>query len=333
MLDLAHKRVFLTGGAGFIGSHIAEDLVAQGAEVTIYDNFSSGLLENLLAIQPKVRLIRGDIGDYKTLVEAMRGHDYVSHQAAQLEILKCVDDPVWDLMVNTGGTLNVLRASVQTGIKKCVLASSACVYGQTDAAQEAEDHPTRPNWAYGVSKLAAEHYARIYQTDHGLPCVNLRYAIIYGPREWYGRVFTIFLKRMFERKPLIVFGDGEQRRDFTFVTDVVRAHALALRSDKANGQTYNVSTGVATTVNELARLISDAAGGLEIIHEDVREGRCSAHMPERVRLPAELKAMTLNPAKAKADLGWAPQVDLRSGLQEQIAWLSHNLARWHTVHI
>ena len=332
-MDLANKKIFLTGGAGFIGSHIAESLVAQGAQVTVYDNFSSGLMENLQAVETKVRLIRGDICDYKKLEESMRGHELVSHQAAQLEILKCVDDPVWDLQVNTGGTINVLRAAKNTGIRKAVIASSACVYGQTTAAQETEDHATAPNWAYGVSKLAAEHYSRIFQTDYGLPCVNLRYAIIYGPREWYGRVFTIFLKRMLEKKPLVIFGDGEQRRDFTFVSDVVRMHDLCLQSDQANGRIYNVSTGVGTTINALAQLISKAAGGLELIHENVAEGQYSKIMPERVRLPAELKMMTLNPARAKAELGWVSTVDLPAGLLKQIEWLKDNFRRWHTVHI
>ena len=190
-MKFANQKIFLTGGAGFIGSHIVESLLKEGAKVTIYDNFSSGSMENLKAIEGQVTIIKGDILDYPALEAAMRGHDLVSHQAAQLEILKCVDDPLWDLQVNTGGTVNVLRAAKSVGVRKAVLASSACVYGQTDADQQTEDHPTQPNWAYGVSKLAGEHYARIYMTDYGLPVVNLRYGIIYGPREWYGRVFTI----------------------------------------------------------------------------------------------------------------------------------------------
>lgn len=333
MLDLANKKVFLTGGAGFIGSHIAESLVAQGAKVTIYDNFSSGLEENLAALQSRTRIIRGDICDYQSLEEAMRGHDYVNHQAAQLEILKCVDDPLWDLKVNTGGTVNVLRAAQKNGIKKCVLASSACVYGQTEETAQREDHPTNPNWAYGVSKLAAEHYSRIYETDYGLPCVNLRYGIVYGPREWYGRVLTIFLKRMYERKPLVIFGDGEQRRDFIFVEDVVRMNDVALKSDAASGKVYNVSTGVGTTIKTLANLVVETAGPLEIIHEDVAEGSFSSWMPDRIRLPAELKAMTLDPTKAKAELGWETKISLEVGVRRQIDWLKDNLHRWHTIHI
>ncbi len=329
----ANQKIFLTGGAGFIGSHIAESLLAGGAQLTIYDNFSSGSMENLHKIEGRVQIIRGDICDYPALEAAMRGHNLVSHQAAQLEILKCVDDPIWDLQVNTGGTINVLRAAKNLGVRKVVLASSACVYGQTDVEQQSEDHATQPNWAYGVSKLAGEHYARIYMTDYGLPVVNLRYGIIYGPREWYGRVFTIFLKRLFERKPLVVFGDGQQRRDFTYVGDVVRMHNLCLASDRANGQTYNVATGIGTTVNTLAALVAEAGGGLEVLHENVKEGEYSKIMPERVRLPAELKVMTLSPAKALAELGWKPEVALKDGLQHQIAWLKDHLHRWHTVHI
>lgn len=332
-MKFANQKIFLTGGAGFIGSHIAESLLKEGAELTIYDNFSSGSMENLKEVEGHARIVRGDICDYPALEAAMKGHDLVSHQAAQLEILKCVDDPLWDLQVNTGGTVNVLRAARATGVRKAVLASSACVYGQTDAAQQTEDHPLQPNWAYGVSKLAGEHYSRIYMTDYGLPVVNLRYGIIYGPREWYGRVFTIFLKRLFERKPLVIFGDGEQRRDFTYVGDVVRMHNRCLESDRANGQTYNVATGIGTTVNTLAQLISDAGGGLEVIRENVKEGEYSKLMPDRVRLPAELRAMTLSPAKALTELGWKPEVALEEGLQHQMKWLKDNLHRWHTVHI
>lgn len=332
-MEIANSKILVTGGAGFIGSHIVERLVRGGASVTVYDNFSSGSMENLRAVEREIEIIRGDLLDYPKLAQAMQGVGLVSHQAAQLEILKCLDDPLWDLQVNTGGTINVLRAAVKNGVRKVVVASSACVYGQAQAASESEEHQQSPNWAYGVSKLAAEHYCRIFQENYGLPVVNLRYAIIYGPREWYGRVLTIFLKRMLLKQPLVIFGDGEQRRDFTFVEDVVEMHQICLTSEAANGKAYNVSTGIGTTINRLAELVAELGGGLKTVHENISEGAVSKIMPERVRLPAELRTMVLNPARAKSDLGWSAQTDLRAGIHRQIEWLKENLKRWETVHI
>lgn len=326
------QRVFVTGGAGFIGSHIVDSLVRANARVTVYDDLSSGFRENLPS-GGRVKLVVGDILDYRKLARAMRGAQFVSHQAAQLEILKCVDDPAWDLRTNAVGTVNVLRAAKEAGVEKVVVASSACVYGQANFTPQPETHPTRPNWAYGVSKLAAEHYARLFAQDYGLRVTCLRYAITYGPREWYGRVVTMFLKRALEGKPLVVFGDGRQKRDFTFVSDTVRLHNLCLADRRSDGQVYNVSTGVGTTVNELAREVSALAGGLRVVRENVREGARSRIMPERVRLPAELKAMVLDPSLARRHLGWTPQVSLREGLRLELDWLRANRERWSKVHI
>jgi UDP-glucose 4-epimerase len=334
MTRLNGARVFVTGGAGFIGSYIVEGLVRSGARVKVYDNFSSGRIDNMEAVRHEVELVEGDILDYQRLCNAMKGAKLVSHQAAQLEILKCVNDPVADLQSNTVGTLHVLRAAVENKVEKIITASSACVYGQAQALPQTEDHPTEPNWAYGVSKLAAEKYCRLFQEYYDVPITMLRYAIIYGPREWYGRVLTIFIKRALLSQSLVIFGDGEQVRDFTFVEDVERMHNICLSEDAANGKVYNVSTGRGTAIKELAQLVVKCAGrNIEIIHEDLPEGSYSSHMPERVRLPAELKAMVLSSHKAHDDLKWVAQTDLYEGIRQEMEWVKDKLNRWDEVHI
>lgn len=327
---LEGKKVLVTGGAGFIGSHIVESLVKAGAGVKVYDNFSTGLLENLDVVKKDVEIIRGDILDYELLEKEIKGTEIVSHHAAQLEITRCVDDPVEDLNSNTVGTINVLNASVKNNVSKIINASSACVYGQARYVPEDEDkHPTNPNWAYGASKLAAEKYGQIYAQLYRIPVVSLRYAIIYGPKEWYGRVLTIFLKRATEDKPLVVFGRGDQQRDLTFVEDLVKLHNLCVEKEEANNQVLNVSTGIATSIQKLAEtIISCIDTNSKIIHEEVEEGQRSKIVDGRMRLPMELKQMVLDPSKAKSILNWEAKTNLADGIKKEYQWLKENSNRW-----
>lgn len=328
-MSLAGRRILVTGGAGFIGSHIVESLVHAGAKVRVYDNFSSGLRGNLLEIRDHVEIIEGDILNGDLLEKAMEGMDIVSHQAAQLEITKSIEDPIGDLTTNTIGTLRVFHAALKQGVRKIVNASSACIYGQAMTVPEKEDdHPTNPNWSYGVSKLAAEKYGHIFTELHRLPVVSLRYGIVYGPREWYGRVLTIFLKRALEGKPLIVFGDGSQERDFTFVRDVVALHNLCIEREEADGQIFNASTGVATSVRELAELVKRVTGiSAPIEYENVQPGELSKRL-DRQRLPSELQIMVLSPEKAGRLLGWTPTTPLEEGLRMEWEWLQQQSERW-----
>jgi UDP-glucose 4-epimerase len=325
-------RVLITGGLGFIGSHIVRRLVKAGYPVRIFDNYSSGLVERIADIAGSVEIIRGDILDKKALIKAIKGADIVSHHAAQLEITKAINDPYFDLSSNTVGTLNVLEACVTHKVSRLINASSACVYGQTDGKPSREDDPTNPNWAYGVSKLAAEKYCSIYAELYGLPVFSFRYAIIYGADEWYGRVMTICIKRAIEGKPLIVFGDGKQTRDLTHVSQVIEANMHAMKQIMKGHQIYNVSTGIATSIADLAKSISKLCQKHpEIIFDkSVAQGERSK-LINRVRLLNELNHLVLSPVKLKKALGIKPIISLQEGLIQQIAWVRSHPARWQKM--
>jgi UDP-glucose 4-epimerase len=328
-MTLKGARVLVTGGAGFIGSHIVDDLVSCGCEVVVYDDFSTGLMENLAQHEGKIKVINADILDQGALRSAMLGIDFVSHQAAQLEIFRSTSDPEADLLVNTTGTLRVLQAAKEAAVKKVVNASSACVYGQVEGLTDESCLPF-PNWAYGVSKLAAERYGQVWNDSQGLPVCSLRYAIVYGNREWYRRVLTIFLKRATEGLPPVVFGDGVQVRDFVHVSDVVRLNRMCMEQDAANGKIFNVGTGVGTSMVELARLVADMVG-TSVLHEQTAEGAFSTLIPDKRRNAAELQVMLLNPSYATATLGWKPLRTLRDGVSEELSWARENKHRWTKI--
>lgn len=325
-------KIFITGGAGFIGSHIAESLLKEGHQVKIYDNFSTGKIENLSKISNQCEIVNGDILDLEKMKKEMKNCDLVSHHSAQLEIIRGDDDPEFDLRINTVGTLNVLKAAKETGIKKVVNASSACIYGQTEEPTNEMFYP-RPNWTYGVSKLAAEKYADIYNDYYKIPTVNLRYSIVYGEREWFRRVLTIFIKRAIQNLPLVVFGDGNQIRDFVYVGDVVRFNNLCLFDNKADGQAFNVGSGVATSIKELAqKVIGVSKKKLDIIYENTAEGKASKIILDKKRNPSELKKMILDVSKARDLIGWKPEISLEEGLEKEMNWASENLKRWEKIY-
>ncbi|MGH9877605.1 MAG: GDP-mannose 4,6-dehydratase, partial [Nitrososphaerales archaeon] len=329
-MKLSGKKILVTGGAGFIGSHIVESLVEHNAHVTVYDNFSTGRSNYLSRVIKDINIVKGNILDFPALEKACRNVDAISHHAAQLEIFRSIDDPQQDLITNTVGTLNVLKAAHKHNVSKIINASSAAVYGQAEQIPENEEHEMNPHWPYGVSKLAAEKYCSIYHQDHGISITNLRYAIVYGEREWFGRVLTIFLKRAIEGKPPVIFGDGSQLRDFVYVKDVVSAHNLCLSASIAN-DSFNVASGTGTSIKKLAKLIADMfLEGTSPIHENVKEGQMSRYVAGRRRIPGELRKLVMDITKIKRKLGWKPQTSLRDGIKMEMNWARTNRDSWKT---
>lgn len=331
-MNIKGLKILVTGGAGFIGSHIVESLVKGGAKVTVFDNFSFGERENLTNVKKDSQIITGDILDEEALSKAAKGQAVISHQAAQLEIFLASADPYADLKTNTIGTFNVLRAAQAAGVAKVINASSACVYGQKDGLTSEAELPV-PNWEYGVSKLAAERYGTIYSDYHNLPVISLRYGITYGSREWYRRVLTIFIKQAIEGQELVIFGNGTQIRDFIDVSDVVAIHNLAIEDDRCQGDYFNVGSGIGTSINQLAEVVKTVSGqNLKIIHEDVKEGQFSKLVPQKKRNTAELKSMLLDCSKAHQMFGWQPKVTLEEGVKREYEWAKANPNYWQNIH-
>ncbi len=247
--------VFITGGAGFIGCHIAELCLDKGHVVRCYDNLSVGLREN---VPDGAELIVGDIMDYDSMLNAMRGYEYVFHLAARVSIRRAVDKFIDDGNVNIVGTLNAIKSAREAGARRFVYASSMAVYGNPDYSPQDEAHPTRPTSPYGVSKLASEHYVRLLSELCGLEANICRYFNTYGPKQTpspYVGVITIFCKQLFAGETPTIFGAGEQVRDFIHVSDIAMGSYLAATS-QTHGDMFNIGTGIGTSVNEIGDILS-----------------------------------------------------------------------------
>lgn len=299
-------RVLVTGGAGFIGSHIVDRLIEEGATVAVVDNLSMGKEGNL---NKRASLYREDITS--PALECIFKHErpeVVIHHAAQIDVRRSVADPVSDARINILGSINVLDAAVRYGVRKVVYASSAAAYGDPEQVPVAEEHPIKPTSPYGVSKYVVEHYLRLYRRLHGLQFTALRYANVYGPRQdplGEGGVIAIFTHRIARGRGVTIFGDGEQTRDFVDVSDVARANVLALT--QGDGTIVNISRSEETSINRLVQLF-EALTGREI---DV------TYAPERA---GEIRRSALSNRRALEVLGWSPTVDLRDGLGRVLAW-------------
>jgi UDP-glucose 4-epimerase len=284
--------------------------------VTVLDDLSSGSLDNVARHKGEkaFRLVKGDIRDAKLVREALKGVDAVFHEAAFVSVTLSVKDPVVANDVNVAGTLNVLKASVDLGVKRFVFASSAAVYGETSTPLKSEDMASAPLSPYGVSKLAAESYVRSFYRTYGLETVSLRYFNVYGPRQSfdldcaYGGVISIFLNRILRGMSPVVYGDGEQTRDFVYVRDIVEANMLALNSKKAAGEAINIGSGTRVSVNRVAEVLKSLLNKTSVknIYADPRIGDV-LHGYAAI-------------AKAGEILGYRPTVSFEEGLGELVEW-------------
>jgi len=312
------RRYLVTGGAGFIGSHLARALVAREQEVRVFDNFSTGHRHNLGDLLDRIDVFRGDVRDPDALEEAMVGVDYVLHQAALSSVPRSLEDPAATTEVNVVGTARVLEAARRARVRCVVAASSSAVYGDLDAAVKEETLPTEPISPYGASKLAAEEYCRTYARSLGLPTVALRYFNVFGPRQDpdspYAAVLPRFMKAFRDRAAPTIFGDGEQSRDFTYVDNVVEANLLACRASRAFGLAVNVACGGSITVNDLARTVREAMGA------SVQP----THVAER---PGDIRHSRADIRRARDLLGFDPKVGFDEGIQATVRWFLEQDAR------
>lgn len=301
------KIVLVTGGCGFIGSHIVEGLVKKGHKVRILDNLSTGKVENLDSIDPKdVEVCIGDVKDLSAVDAVVDGCEYIFHQAAIVSVPKSVDDPIGTGRVNYGGTLNVLEAARKHSVRRVVFAGSAAVYGDEPTLPKKESMQPCPITPYAVDKLASEFMGQVYARNFGVEFVSLRYFNVFGSRQDpsspYSGVISIFCNQMRQGFTPVIYGDGLQSRDFVHVSDVVRANMTVMEHPKVTARTFNVGREVATTLLEIFSEINHLTGqNLQSIHKEVRPGDIRHSLADNTALKA---------------LGWFPLIGIREGLAE-----------------
>jgi nucleoside-diphosphate-sugar epimerase len=309
--ELNFDSALVTGGAGFIGSHLAEALADGGCRVTVLDNLASGNEANLRTAADRVRFIRGDIRDREAVEAAAQGVEVVFHLAAVVSVPKTVADPIGSTEVNELGSLNVLEAARRLKARRLVFASSSAVYGDEPTLPKREAMPPRPLTPYAVQKLSVEYHLKVYGSLYGLETASLRFFNVFGPRQDpsspYSGVISVFMTRALNAEPPVIYGDGRQSRDFIYVADVVQALIAAASSPAAPGGVFNVGTGSAVTVLRLWESIASLAG-IRMI---------PSHGPARVGdVPHSVAAVD----SARDRLGFLPQVSLEDGLRRTLDW-------------
>lgn len=300
----------MTGGAGFIGSHICERLLAEGYGVVCLDNFDPYYdpklkRANVARLSGDLKLVEGDVCDLSLLKRLCKDVDVVFHEAAQAGVRASVEDPLKPCHVNIGGALNILKAATDSGVKKVINASSSSVYGKVSYMPLDEVHPTNPISPYGVSKLAAEKYMGVFSALYGIKTANLRYFTVYGPRMRPDLAISIFTKRALANEPIEIFGNGEKTRDFTYISDIVGANMLLLKMGEGD---FNIGGGNRVSVNKLAEMIiriTDSKS--KITHSGDKMG--------------DVEHTWANVEKAEKELGWTPKVGLDEGLRNFIDYI------------
>ncbi|GAB4379268.1 MAG: SDR family oxidoreductase [Calditrichia bacterium] len=304
-------RYLVTGGGGFIGSNIVHELVKRGHEVRVLDNFSTGRRENLADLRDKIELIEGDLRSYHIVREAVEGVDFILHQGALPSVPRSIKDPITSNEVNVAGTLNVLDAAVSHKVKRVVFASSSSIYGDSERLPKQEDMLPNPLSPYAVSKLAGEKYCQVFAKIYNLHTVALRYFNVFGPRQdpnsQYSAVIPKFIKAMLNDKQPVIYGDGEQSRDFTFVTNVVQANVLATEADFPPGMVFNCACHERINLNFLVQKINSILNkNITPVWTDPR--------------PGDVKHSFADIDRIQKYLGYQPTVLFEEGLQKTIQW-------------
>ncbi len=304
-------RYLVTGGAGFIGSNIAEALVKRGEQVVVLDNLSTGYEKNIAHLRNDLSFIKGDVRDAATVREALAGVDYVLHEAALASVPRSIEDPVFVTDVNVRGTLVMLDEARRAGVKRFVYAASSSAYGDSERLPKEESMTPKPLSPYAASKLMGEYYCAVYAHVYGMSTVSLRYFNIFGPRQdpksQYAAVIPIFVSQLMAGTPPSIFGDGEQSRDFTFVENVVEANILASRCENARGQTINIACGTRYTLNDLFNQMRDILGSsLAPRYAEPRAG--------------DVKHSHADISAAERLIGYKVAVPFAEGLRRTIAW-------------
>ena len=300
----------VTGGAGFIGSHIVEELVRRGETVRVADSFITGKRENLMHVSG-VELVEGDLADFSVAQRAVAGIDYVLHQAAIPSVPRSVQDPITSNRANIDASVNVLVAARDAGVKRLVYAGSSSAYGNTPTLPKVETMATAPLSPYALQKLVAEQYCQMFTQLYGLETVTIRYFNVFGPRQDpsspYSGVISLFIRALVEGRAPIIYGDGEQTRDFTYVANVVDGVLRACAAPDASGEVINVATGGRISLNELFRVVQELTGAaVKPIYAETRAG--------------DVRDSQADIEKARRLLGYQPTVTLEQGLDKTVAW-------------
>jgi UDP-glucose 4-epimerase len=314
------SKVLVTGGAGFIGSNLTETLLKQGHLVRVLDNFSTGRMENLVFDKafPSLEIIEGDTCDLSICQRAMNDVEFVFHQAALPSVQRSVEDPLTSNSVNVEGTLNVLLAARDVGVKRFVYASSCAVYGDDPIIPKREEMPPNPLSPYALQKYIGEQYCRLFSQLYSLETVSLRYFNIFGPKQdptsIYSAVIPKFINAMLEGRPPIVFGDGEQSRDFTYIDNVVQANLLAMSADHLNGEAINIACGKRISLNKLLDILKDIIGSkVSPIYQEPRKG--------------DIRHSLADIQKGKRILNYCPTVEIGDELKKTVEYFQRIRAR------
>lgn len=315
------SKIVVTGGAGFIGSHIAESLAKDGHEIVIVDNldpyYSVDIKKkntDIVLASGDATFINADVTDLDSMKEIIDSTvDYVYHEAAQAGVRISVEDPFKPNNINVVGTLNVLKSSLEADVKKVINASSSSVYGKVKYLPFDEKHPTEPVSPYGVSKLAAEHYCRVFYEVYGLPTTSLRYFTVYGPRMRPDLAISIFTKKMLANEPITVFGDGEQTRDFTYIDDVVEANKRLLNNKATDGKVLNIGGGNRISVNDLIENLKEITSSTSVLkYSESQKG--------------DAETTLADVSKSKELIGYEPSITIEKGLEKFVDWFNMEIA-------